>query len=196
VINNTSSAVIRTATRATKPAFFNFRSDITSQTVNPLINAVFQQISNGATEVHLLLSTGGGEVAAGMYAYNMLKGLPVPLTTHNVGNVDSIGNAVFLAGTHRVACKHSTFMFHSVGMNIAQPMRLELKNLRELLGTIDADQTRIAGVICERTKFPIENVKELFLEAQTKDAQFALEKGFIHAVRDVEVPPGAAIVTL
>ena len=45
----------------------------------------------------------------GMNLYNFLRGLPIRLTTHNVGNVDSIGNAVFLAGEHRYACPHSPF---------------------------------------------------------------------------------------
>jgi hypothetical protein len=53
----------------------------------------------------------------GMTVYNVLRGLPCDLTIHNIGNVDSIGNAIFLAGKHRYACKNSTFMFHGVGFD-------------------------------------------------------------------------------
>jgi ATP-dependent protease ClpP protease subunit len=47
----------------------------------------------------------------GLNIYNVLIGLPFELITHNVGNVDSIGNAIFLAGSKRYACHtpHSCF---------------------------------------------------------------------------------------
>ena len=38
---------------------------------------------------------------SGMTLYNTLRAMPFELITHNVGNVDSIGNAVFLAGDLR-----------------------------------------------------------------------------------------------
>ena len=65
--------------------------------------------------VYLLLSSEVGSVMHGINLYNVLRALPVKLVTHNVGNVDSIGNAIFLAGEERYACQHSTFMFHGVG---------------------------------------------------------------------------------
>jgi ATP-dependent protease ClpP protease subunit len=34
--------------------------------------------------------------------------MPFRLVTHNMGKVDSIGNAVFLAGEQRYACPQST----------------------------------------------------------------------------------------
>ncbi len=42
------------------------------------------------------------------------EGVPYKLITHNVGNVDSIGNVIFLAAEERYACSTSTFMFHGV----------------------------------------------------------------------------------
>ena len=34
----------------------------------------------------------------GLNLNNLFRGLPFELITHNIGNVDSIGNAIFLAG--------------------------------------------------------------------------------------------------
>lgn len=98
------------------------------------------------------MSTPGGSVMNGMNVYNILRGLPVELITHNVGNVDSIGNAIFLAGSKRYATAQSTFMFHGVGFDIANRVRLEEKNLREQLQSILSDQKRIGAIITERTK--------------------------------------------
>jgi ATP-dependent Clp protease, protease subunit len=76
------------------------------------------RLSNeGHQEVHLLLTTPGGSVMHGLTIYNVLRALPITLVTHNAGSVNSIGNAVFLAGARRYACPHSTFMFHGVGFD-------------------------------------------------------------------------------
>src|SRR5690242_17937697 len=136
-------------------------------------------------QVVLLLSTPGGVVMNGMNLYNVLRALPFKLTTHNVGNVDSIGNAIFLAGEERYACPHSTFMFHGVAAGLPQ-MQAESKFLRERLDSIMSDVKRIGDIIVERTRIKQDEVGELFGEAQTKDAAFAVGRGIVHDVRDVK----------
>ena len=93
-------------------AFVSLSADINASTAETLMAVVFQQMTQGVKIVHLLMSTPGGDVMAGINLYNVLSGLPIHLITHNVGNVDSIGNAIFLAGKERYCCRHSTFMFH------------------------------------------------------------------------------------
>ena len=110
-------------------------------------------------------------------------------------HVDSIGNAVFLAGEERYACPHSTFMFHGVGYDV-QNTRLEQKNLQESLDGLLSDQGRIGNILVERSKLDSTETKDLFREARTKDAAFALDKGLIHDIRDVNIPKGAPIISL
>ena len=147
-------------------------------------------------EVYLMLSTPGGIVMNGLNLYNVMRAMPFKLITHNVGNVDSIGNAVFLAGVERYACPHSTFMFHGVGLNTQPNTRLEEKSTRETLNGILADQKRIGGIIGERTKLGETEIEDLFREAQTKDSTFAASCGIVHDVRDFQIPPGATVVSL
>ena len=152
--------------------------------------------NQGVKEVYLMLSTPGGSVMNGMNLYNVLRAMPFKLTTHNVGNVDSIGNAVFLAGETRYASPHSTFMFHGVGFDAKAGVRLEEKFLRERLDGILSDQKRIGAIISERTNMDEPTIKELFLQAQTKDAAFAAGCGIVHEIRDVKIPAGSTIVSL
>lgn len=147
-------------------------------------------------DVYLLMSTPGGSVMNGMNLYNVLKAMPFKLTTHNVGNVDSIGNAIFLAGDSRYAAPHSTFMFHGVGFDVPAGARFEEKLLRERLAGIMADQKRIGAIIEERTQLTPEQVEGLFREASTKDATYAASVGIVDEIRDVEIPPGAPILSL
>jgi len=135
---------------------------------------------------------------SGMTLYNVLRGMPFHLITHNVGNVDSIGNAVFLAGRTRYACPHSTFMFHGVGFNVqqSQTIRLEEKNIREMLDNILSNHARIGTILEERTKLDKALIPELFREAQTKDAAFAVGCGIVDEIRDLQIPPGGSVISL
>lgn len=176
--------------------YINFSAEIIPHTTESLIAACANIANQGIPTIYLLLSTPGGSVMHGMTLYNVLRSLPVDLVTHNVGNVDSIGNVVFLAGKKRYACNNSTFMFHGVGFEGAGNMRLEEKLLRERLDSITSDQKRIGEVIAERTKISRDEVAKLFLEAKTQDAAFAAGNGIVDEIRDVQITPGQPIVSL
>lgn len=174
-------------------AYVSFSAEVIQQTTETLLGACSQLANQGTDVIYLMLSSPGGSVMNGLTIYNVLRGLPCEVVTHNVGNVDSIGNMVFLAGDRRYACRHATFMFHGVGFDVKKKMRFEEKRLRERLDSIQADQDRIGSVIVDRTEITDDEVRELFLEARTRDPDYAMERGIIHDVREVNVPRGAPV---
>ncbi len=176
--------------------FVSFSAEINPSTTESLIAVMAKCANDGVAEVYLMISTPGGSVMNGMNLYNVLKAMPFKLTTHNAGNVDSIGNPIFLAGDVRYACAYATFMFHGVGFEAQPGLRLEEKLLKERLGGLLSDQKRIGAIVAERSKLPQKEVEGLFLEAQTKDADWALSKGIIHEIRDIDIPPGSPIISL
>jgi ATP-dependent protease ClpP protease subunit len=155
---------------------------------------VAQKLVAGVDDFYIMLSTPGGEVASGLTVYNFLRSIPATVTMHNIGNVDSIGNAIFLAANTRLACAHSTFMFHGVGFDVKN-LKLEEKNARELLHGILADQNRIADIIVQRTNIDHRRSRQLFREAKTKDATAAMTAGIISSIADPAIPAGADIVS-
>lgn len=177
-------------------AYVSFSAEINANTTESLI-ALLSNVSNqGTKHVYVMLSTPGGSVMHGINLYNVLRAFPFKLTMHNVGNVDSIGNAVFLAGEERFASPHSTFMFHGVGVDVQAGVRLEEKLLREQMDTVLSSQKRIGSVIVERTKIDPDAVAALFREAQTKDAAYAIGCGIVDEIKDVKIPPGSPIYSL
>jgi len=176
--------------------YVSFSAEIVPQTTEQLIAVFANLTNNGASEIHLLLTTPGGSVMHGITLYNTLRSLPVKVVTHNMGNVDSIGNVIFLAGDELNACPNSTFMFHGVGFDVTTPVRLEEKRLREHLGSIGSDHRRIGGIIVEHTSLNEEQVVDLFVEARTKDAAWATEVGMVHTVSKPEIPAGVPIHSL
>lgn len=180
---------------APSKVYITFSAEIVPHTTEALIAAASQCATQGVQEVHLLLSTPGGGVMNGMNLYNVLRAMPFKLLTYNVGNVDSIGTPVFLAGEERYACPHTTFMFHGVGFDV-KSMRFEEKRLKEALGGLLADQKRIGSIIEERTNLTPEQIEALFLEATTKDATYAASVGIVHEIREVKIPPGCPVISL
>lgn len=193
----TSARTKRPAARNKKVVYISFSSEVSPQTTEALLAICADQVNKGVSTVNLLLSTPGGSVLHGMNIYNVLRGMPFNLITHNVGSVNSIGNVVFLAGEKRYVVPNGTFMFHGVGFDIKQPMRLEEKLLRERLDSIDSDQRKIAAIINDRASFPDkEEVASLFLQAATKDPEYARSHGLVHEIREVSIPRGTPVIQL
>jgi ATP-dependent protease ClpP protease subunit len=174
--------------------YINFHAQINPHTTQNLMAAISQKLMAGTDQFYIMLSTPGGEVASGLTLYNFLRAIPAQVMMHNVGNVDSIGNAIFLAANDRHASPHSTFMFHGVGFDVKN-IRLEEKNARELLHGILADQNRIADIIVERTNIQRGRSRQLFREAKTKNAAEALAVGIIGNIADAAIPAGADILS-
>lgn len=92
-----------------------FAAEITPAAANNFTNFLLAQGQAGTTRLVLAMNSPGGNVVAGMAIYNTLLAMPFEIVTHNIGNVDSIANVIFLAGKERFACGPSTFMFHGIG---------------------------------------------------------------------------------
>jgi len=172
-----------------------FQSAVNQQSCERVCTAMATLANQGYREIYLLLSTPGGAVSNGIAIYNLMRGLPCKFVTHNIGNVDSIGNVIFLGGEERYTCAYGTFMFHGVGFDM-QAMRFEEKNLKQMLDGIKNEHVRIGDIMRERSHLDSRYIAKLFLEARTKDADFAVEKGLAHGIREVQIEPGRQIVSL
>jgi ATP-dependent protease ClpP protease subunit len=180
----------------TELVYVSFSSDINPNTTEGLINAMVVCANALVQNVYLVMSTTGGSVIHGFNLYNVLKGMPFELSIHNAGSINSIGNVVFLAGTHRYATANATFMFHGVGFDAPPNQRLEEKFLREKLASITSDHNRIADTISKHTNLNKREIAKFFRETQTKDANFALNRGIIEEIRDVQLKRSCPIISL
>jgi ATP-dependent protease ClpP protease subunit len=167
--------------------YINFHAPINPKTAQELMKVLAELVNRGEKQLYVLISSQGGAVNNGVTLYNFIKSLPVKIIMHNVGMVDSIANVVFLAGTERYAVPNSSFLFHGVGLDITQPTRLEMKQLRECITGIERDMRIIGEIMTAKTKLSPQEVNNMFFEAQTKTPQEAKEKGIIDDIRDVKI---------
>ncbi|PWE56757.1 hypothetical protein DEM27_10365 [Metarhizobium album] len=165
-----------------------FSADITVASAQNFATILSNMVSQKYTHLTIGINSTGGGVQPGVFLHNLLISMPMEITTHNIGNVDSIANVVFLGGSHRRSCHSSTFMFHGVGFDLSGNVRMEEKNLTELLDSVNADHDRISRIISSRTELAVEDCRQLFSQQKTRGAEWALENGMVHEICDFSMP--------
>ena len=182
------------AATESKTIYITYFDKIDALRVRGLMALCTQLISQyKPTVLHFLFSSPGGEVSAGITFYNFLKSLPVKIIMHNMGSIDSIATVIFLAGEERYAASHSTFLFHGVSLQINGG--IHLSQLNEFRSGIQEDQNKIAGIIASNTKMKKKEIKNLFLQGESKTTSFAIEKGIINSVKQAIIPNGEMHIT-
>lgn len=144
----------------------------------------------GATKLTIAMSSPGGNVNAGITMHNHLRSMPFEIEIHNIGNIDSIANAVFLGSPTRSANPSATFMFHGIAFDGTAGERLDERKLLEKLDVITADHERTARIIAQNSNLSPEAALELFKEQRTVSAEWALNNGLVQELRDFVVPEG------
>lgn len=164
--------------------------DVTATQLMQQLDMLLQQ--SPITGLYIFLSTPGGSVNAGIMLHNYLLALPVEVSTHNIGQVDSIGNVVFLAGDKRYASPATSFLLHGVVLNAPQGASFTKASLRERLSQVEQDEKRIATIITQRSRLTSTKLTKFFSEGKSLGPDEALKLGIIGEVRDATHPQGTA----
>lgn len=179
-----------------KPVVIRFFAPIIDITVNALMNTVDQKMKQGARDFIILLSSPGGSVIHGLSAYNYLKGLPVGITTHNFGSVDSIGIVLYCAGSRRLSVPQARFLFHGISAQFKGEQNLEEKQLEERLKGLRIDMENIAKVIATNIGKSVQDIIEAMSERTTLNPQEAQAWGLVHEIKSELFEPGSEVVAI
>jgi ATP-dependent protease ClpP protease subunit len=173
----------------------HFIGPINHSSVCCVRNLCLQALQNGATRIELHMSTEGGNMTSGFALYFFLKSLPVPLTTFNIGSVESVGVVIFLAGQQRYACPGTRFLVHPLHWGFGNLVAADHSRVSEWRDCLDFDAERYAQIFDEATAHA--GVKEdiranLFANARIYDAEQAVAAGIIHEARQARLPEAGA----
>ena len=158
--------------------------------------ACAQILNEKPDELYFLFASPGGEVDPGIVIYNFLRALPVKIIMHNNGAIDSIANVIFHAADQRMAAPHATFHFHGVGMDVPAKMKISCSQTQEMLSQFKALEAKIANILVDRCRLTHAEISDLFLNGQSKDTTFALDKGIIQSVSQPLIPANAKFYSL
>lgn len=175
----------------------NLTGTIDNVTVPRLIDQVSQRVGAGARSILLAISSPGGNIYWGVTAYNFLKGLGITLTTHGVGQIDSIAGAIYCAGERRLCVKHGRFLIHGVNMTFGgqNPTQSE-KELRDSLAGLERDRDTIASILADGTGRTVDAVKDDMFQGLIMNAEEAKTYGFVHEITDNVFDPSQEIVNI
>ena len=167
-----------------------FSGPVEDVTATRLMQQLDMILNPTVTGIYISMSTPGGSVNAGVMLHNYLRALPVPVTIHNIGQVDSIGNVVFLAGDKRYASPATSFLYHGVTMTVNKNDRITKSQLKEVMSQLEQDEKRIAAVITERTKITKAQLTKFFEAGQALGPDEAVKFGVIDEIREATHPQG------
>lgn len=177
--------------------YVNYFDQIQPPHVKALMGLCTQIITQKQPDVlYFLFSSPGGSVDAGITFYNFLRSLPVEIVMHNTGSIDSVATIIFLAGERRYAAKHSSFLFHGIQAQFQKDAVMQPSSLREHLSRVEGDESKITGIVAERSDLTEGEMRELFRQGESKDLAFAIEKKIIHEIRNPQIPKGAQIASV
>ena len=179
----------------TKPAVIRFFAPVIDVSINALIHAIDNKMKQGVTQFTILISSPGGSVHHGLSAYNYLKGIPVNITTHNFGSVDSIGVIVFCGGSKRLSVPQARFLLHGVSAGF-QNERLEEKQLEERLKGLQNNVENIAKVIAENTSKSVQEVRDAILERTILNPEEAKAWGLVDEIKTELFEEGSEVISI
>jgi ATP-dependent protease ClpP protease subunit len=167
----------------------HFTAPINAVNTAQFVNCCTQAIKQGATQLVVKIATMGGECSYGFSLYNFLRALPIPVHTHNLGTVESMGNIIFLAGERRTACLHSKFLFHPFHWNLNGSV--DHARISEYAMSLDRDLDLYARIVAERTEGASEQLDiRAYLRGEPRilEPADALRCGLINAVDESAQP--------
>lgn len=177
-----------------KVAYLGFTGLIGSDNVTRICAALNHAVNNNYDSVYLCFSSLGGLVADGIYLYNHIRSLPIPVTTHNTGSVSSIAVAAFVGGENRFCSPHAMFMIHPTAL----PMQENITSGRAqaVLDGALADDQRTEDILRARASVP----EDILVGRRTRDIFIspdrALTYGLVHGVSEFSLPRGNQIAQI
>jgi ATP-dependent Clp protease protease subunit len=140
------------------------------------------------------MSSSGGMVEEGMSLYGFIRSLPVDITIHNIGSIDSIALAVYLAAARRLANPDATFLMHD--FYFPQPVPVTNRHQASDISVgLTGARNKFITVLKSRTGMSDDQFKSLkFLEESAiQTAQTAKEVGITHELAQAIATPGAEL---
>lgn len=173
-------------------AYFSFLGSINEEAASKICASFNHAMNNGAQEIHLAMSSRGGDVNSGVYLHNYLRSLPVQVRIHALADVQSVAVLVFAAGTVRTCSASTTFLIHPTTygpVTHAMPATV----LRERLDSILTMETHINRLLSERTSLSNETLQSRLFGDVAISADDALSTGIVHHISELNLPAGQEV---
>jgi len=173
-----------------------FQAPINDTTSSRLISIIASSVQKGTKDIHIIISTGGGNVSDALVIYHFLRGLPAKITTYNLSTVQSIGELIYLAGEKRISTVDAIFMFHNIKQDFSKPPSMSLEDFGDRKTFLSMDTDRVDAIYRERSSLSAAQIEEFRRHAVYLDAAAARDAGIVHEIAALSIPPRAVITAV
>lgn len=175
----------------------NFVAGIDDKTSSLLLFLLTEQLRSGVNAFRINISSPGGIVFHAVSIFNFLNGLKnVNIHTHNLGQIDSGANLIFLAGRKRTASKSSSFLLHPPEMTFNGQGHFSIDLLKERLESLEKDEMKIAEIIADKIGKKQDEIVKMFRDRKTYSSLEAKELKFIIDIEEFVAESGVPIFTI
>lgn len=179
-----------------KMLYVLFNAPINNQSVKNLIAVVSQAINDEVKELTMLFNSPGGSVPSGITARNFLQVTQLKKIFWNIGNIDSIGVPIFLAGDERYCVPHARFLLHDIKRMFNGQSMLSETDISIMVPTMQQDRNAIANLIGESTGQKSETIISMMKQGTILSSKEARRLGFIQEEKRFQLPANAKLVTI
>jgi ATP-dependent Clp protease protease subunit len=135
------------------------------------------------TELIVYINSLGGDIGSSIACYNILRSISLPVTTHNMGEVSSAANIIYLGGSRRLTCRHSYFRHHGSFYAVSGTSHRVV--YEDVLETLKISEKIMSEIIVERTGLSATDVETYFHAPAIIDPAEAVKLGIAHAIQEI-----------
>ncbi len=139
-----------------------------------------EKIQNDCIKIHVMIQSKGGSVPIALAIGRLLKNLNVPVTTYNMGNVDSAAVMIFAGGQERLCFPQSSFALHPLSQDITGVKSSD--EFKAILHEIESDTARVTDFLAEQTNISSDEWRRRMNARQHLNVKDSVEIGLATGV--------------
>lgn len=171
-----------------------FEMEINWSSFRALETRIVHFVERGASEINLVMSSGGGCCTAAVTCFNFLKSLDIKIKTYNTGDVNSAAILPFMAGTERYCVGSGRFLFHPLSFEANGSFTIN--EYQDIIKNMKTDLYRIAEIYTSVIGITQQKAHEMLEREHWVDAYAAKELGLVTRIAPLQIGKGALIEIL
>lgn len=178
------------------PVVINFAVPINNDTTNGLLRVISGQMQQGVKNITILISSPGGDTMSAFAAYNILKNLPIELTTVNVGTVDSAAMLIYCAGSHRYSLGGPGIRFLIHGNSVTSGLPMDAGNMDAQLQQLKNLNQMLVQVLSAAAPNKKGEIEKAVASQKILSAEEARDWGFVQQLKEQVIDPGSQFIAV
>ena len=176
--------------------YINYTGKIDYRGAASLMDLLSGALVEGHKEITLTIASPGGITDVGFMLHNHIKALPIKVTTHAVGNVDSAGVPIFLAGTDRYAARLSSFMIHLPKKGFDPSARFSAAELVQFAQDLKQNETSLIRLLKDYLTHSETEIQQFLATGKRFSAEEACSVGIASRVDELVIPMDARVFSV